>query len=414
MNLAVLGILADGVGSGAGAFPTLLRALLERGARVDFYGMRGFNDPRSLEALPGYRFVDVRVPFFERLHQAARRLPSPYPVAGVAQVAHVAYQREAIRLIQAEHAHANYTLVLCTDAQALAPSRLPLACWPQSPPHTEAAALRTAAVAKNLLETHGMARYAAVQLFYAYRRAVARAALDWSDLYLCGSTWAESEWARFGVASERLRTIAYPIKLERYADIPALGNHAGTVTFLWLGRAVPRKRLDLFLEGFRILFEREPTVRARLVGNLRSDRSAAPLLRAYEQHPGVSFEGPCLHDAVPKLFGEVDVLVQPSQNENFGFSVAEALAAGRAVVLGPSNGTADYTSTAGVQFSEYDPNSVAEALASARNAVLREGPRLTAVARAAAQRHFSIATVAERFLALCHDAVTNRRRRAAA
>src|SRR6185369_1708611 len=104
------------------------------------------------------------------------------------QVAHVAYQREAIRMIEREHGGADYTLILCTDAQALARSRLPLVCWPQSPPHTEAAALRTAAVAKTELAAHGVPRYAAVQLFYAYRRAVARAALDWSDLYLCGST----------------------------------------------------------------------------------------------------------------------------------------------------------------------------------------------------------------------------------
>lgn len=408
MNVAVLGILADRVGSGAGTFPVLLRALLSRGARVDCFGMRGFNDPTSLEGLPGYRFMDVRVPFFERLHASAARLESPYPVAAVAQVAHLAYQREAVRRIEAEHPRARYTLIFCTDAQALARSSLPLACWPQSPPQTEGEALRTPAVARVAIEGHGLARWAAVQAFYGYRWAVARAALDFSDLYLCGSRWARDEWARFGARPERLRALAYPIALEAHESTPPLGTPREHVTFLWLGRSVPRKRLDLFLEGVKALHERQPSVRARVVGNLDGDPVTARLVEAFRQHPAFTFEGPCSHTAVPKLFGEVDVLVQPSQNENFGFSVAEALAAGRGVVLGPSNGTADYAGEAGFLFSDYRAADVARALDRARDAVLGRGAELSAAARRAAREHFSLDAVTDRFTRFASDAVANR------
>jgi glycosyltransferase involved in cell wall biosynthesis len=408
MNLAVLGILADRVGSGAGTFPVLLRALLGRGARVDCFGMRGFNDPTSLEGLPDYRFMDVRVPFFERLHATAAKLESPYPVAAVAQVAHLAYQREAIRRIEAEHSRARYTLILCTDAQALARSSLPLACWPQSPPQTEGEALRTPAVARAAIQGHGLVRWTAVQAFYGYRWAVARTALDFSDLYLCGSRWARDEWARFGARPERLRALAYPIALDAHASTPPLGALREHVTFLWLGRAVPRKRLDLFLEGVKLLHERHPSVRARVVGNLEGDPVAARLVAAFRHHPAFTFEGPCPHTAVPKLLGEVDVLVQPSQNENFGFSVAESLAAGRAVVLGPSNGTADYAGEAGFMFSEYEAVDVARALERARDAVLGRGAELSAAARQAAREHFLLDAVAERFTRFTSDAVANR------
>lgn len=411
MKLAVLGILADRVGSGAGAFPVLLRALLERGVDVDVFGMRGFNDPRSLEGIRGYRFFDVHVPFFERLHRTASKVPSPYPVAAVAQVAHVAYQREAVRRIEAEDGATKYSLVLCTDAQALSPSRLPLACWPQSPPQTEAAALRNRAVASAAVQAHGVARYAAVQAFYVYRQLVARAALGWSDLYLCGSRWAHDEWARFGAAPEQLRVIAYPIDLAKYAAVPAAGASGESTTFLWLGRAVARKRLDLFLQGFVRLHERVPAVRAVLVGNLRDDPAAQRWLGAYQRHPAISVEPPCRHDQVPQLFGRVDVLVQPSQNENFGFSVAEALAAGRAVVLGPTNGTADYVGAAGFVFRGYDPDSVALAMGEARTAVLRDGAGVSAAARAAALHHFALGSVVDRFLSCAADTVTNHARR---
>jgi glycosyltransferase involved in cell wall biosynthesis len=407
MNLAVHGILADGAGSGAGAFPVLLQTLLERGNRVDFFGIRGFTEPKSLERFAGYRFIPLRVPPLQVAWRISRALPTQYPTAACSQFVHVGYQLEAVRRIEAEHRHVHYDVSLCTDAQALWPSTLPVLCWPQSPPHTEGAALRTPDIARMAIHNGGIGRYAAVQIFYAYRSIMARAALRVSDAYLCGSSWAREEWARFGAKPENLHTLAYPIDVDSFARVPPLRSGGETVTFLWLGRAVPRKRLDLFLEAFELLHRRDPRARARLVGNL-SDPSAARIVDRYREHPAISIEKVLPRVRVPELFCETDVLVQPSENENFGFSVAEALAAGRPVVVGPTNGTADYVGGAGYSFAQYRADSVANAMEAALDSVVREGPAVSTRAREAARRHFAIDAVADRFSALCSDVLARR------
>jgi glycosyltransferase involved in cell wall biosynthesis len=407
MNFAVHGILADGVGSGAGAFPALLATLLERGHRVDFYGISRFTEPRSLERFPGYRFFPMHVESLQRLWRLVRALPTPYPTAAFSQVVHVGYQREAVRLIEAEHRRSGYDLSLCTDAQALWPSELPVLCWPQSPPHTEGSALRSRDIALGAIRNGGVGRYAAVQLFYAYRSIQARAALGVSDAYLCGSRWARNEWARFGANPETLHTLPYPIDVASFANVPLLRAERDAVTFLWLGRAVPRKRLDLFLDAFTLLHRRNPRARARVVGNL-SDSFSVRVLERYGSHPAIRVEGVLPRARVPELFAETDVLVQPSEQENFGFSVAEALAAGRAVVVGPTNGTADYVGSAGYAFTDYRAESVADAMEGALEAVTREGPAVSARAREEARRHFAIDAVADRFFAICSDVLARR------
>jgi glycosyltransferase involved in cell wall biosynthesis len=172
---------------------------------------------------------------------------------------------------------------------------------------------------------------------------------------------------------------------------------------LWLGRAVPRKRLDLFLDGMRELRRRRPNVRARLVGNLRGDAFADPLVNAVRDDATFSVEGAVARTAVPELFGEIDVLVQTSENENFGFSVAESLAAGRPVVLGPTNGTADYAGEAGFVFTRYEPSAVADALERAMDAVIEQGAALSEKARREARAHFAPDTVMDRFVAVCRE-----------
>jgi glycosyltransferase involved in cell wall biosynthesis len=287
-------------------------------------------------------------------------------------------------------------------------------CWPQSPPQTEGSALRVPVVARAAIRSQGIIRYASTQLFYGYRWVLARAALAATDIFVCGSTWARDEWRRFGADAAALRTLAYPIDLDAFAETPPVGARRDCVTFLWLGRAVPRKRLDLFLAGFELLVRRRPEARARLVGNLMNDPFATRLLEPYENHPAISIEGAVEHARVKQLFTEVDVVVQPSQNENFGFSVAEALAAGRAVVLGPTNGTRDYTGEGGFEFADYRPELVADAMERAFAAVRAEGPNLSIRARASAREHFDIERITPAFAELCSEAVARGRARSRA
>jgi glycosyltransferase involved in cell wall biosynthesis len=393
-------MMADGVGSGAGTFPVLLAGMLERGHRVDVFGAPGFNEPKSLERFESYRFVPLRLPRLEWLWWRAAGLKTPYPMSLVSQLAHLGFQREAIRAVAREPGR--YDLLFCADAFAMWRASVPVVSWPQSPPNSEAAALRSQA-ARGLLASTGAGKFAAVQLFYAYRWLCARASLGFSDVYLCGSRWARDEWEHFGASAGKLRATSYLIDLDAFANVPPLRTERRNVTFLWLGRATPRKRLDLFLEAFVSLRRRHPDVRARLVGTLRSDPYAARMLAPFVNEPGIEVEEPVSKREVPALLGDIDVLVQSSEKENFGFAVAEALAAGRPVVLGPTNGTADYVGHAGFLFAAYDAASVAEAMERAMTAALTEGPRLSDKARAAAEEHFTPRSVVDRFEDVCRE-----------
>jgi glycosyltransferase involved in cell wall biosynthesis len=139
------------------------------------------------------------------------------------------------------------------------------------------------------------------------------------------------------------------------------------------------------------------------VGNLSADPGAKRLLDRFGREPGLEIRNPVPRSHVTALLDEADVLVQPSENENFGFSVAEAVAAGRPVVVGPSNGTADYVGDAGFRFERYEAASVAAALIRAHDAVLTQGEALSELARRAAREHFEPERVASRLIEIARS-----------
>jgi len=405
MRIAAHGFISDGGVSSAGCFVPLFRELLAAGHQLDFFGIPFITYPRSLDGQPGYRYLPLRVEWSKRYGPRIRAVGNRYVGALYSVVANVAYQREAVRRIEAEGV--DYDFLLCLDTPNLFRSRFPVVSWPQGPPHTEWAALRSSELRSRVIAGQGAFYYASVQGFYAYRWLVARAALRASDVLTVSSPWAVARWEEFGAPREKVELVPYPIDLGRLTSVPP-PPPGDSATFLWLGRSVPRKRLDLFLAGFDRVRREHPTSRALLVGHLREDPSAKPLLERYASDPQVEIRPPLGHEHVPELFAESHVLVQPSQNENFGFALAEALAAGRPVVAGPSNGTAAFAGDALFGFDSYDADSVAQAMKRARAASLLDPVGLARSARAAAERHFSVASAAERLLDCAQKAINRR------
>lgn len=407
MRIAAHGLISDGGGSGAGAFTVLLGSLLEQGHAVSFYGVPRFTEPRSLGRFPAYRYVPLHVPEIGSVYRLTRSLPIQYPHAVVSVIAHAAYQHQAIRKMEAEPAATRPDVVLCLDALNIWRSRLPVLSWPQSPPQTEWEALRSPRTAVAVAKASGPVYLAAVNAFYAYRYLQARATLRTSDALIISSRWSSERWVRFGLSRDRVLSLPYPLDLESFAGVEPRPEGA-PVTFLWLGRAVPRKRLDLFLDGFRRLRRRAPNARALLVGNLENDPAARRLLAAHHDLPGIELRGAVPRSEVGRIFAEADIVVQPSENENFGFTVAESLAAGRPVVIGPTNGTADYPGEAGFRFERYDADSVADAMDRARLAVETDRSRVSKAARRAAREHFAKDIVAARLVRLATDVIARR------
>jgi glycosyltransferase involved in cell wall biosynthesis len=132
------------------------------------------------------------------------------------------------------------------------------------------------------------------------------------------------------------------------------------VTFL--GRLHPIKRLDLLADAFAIVHSARPNARLAIAG---------PDEGGYRQHIEAMFApvsavtrwlGDVDSDAIAALLASTDVLVQCSDSESFGMSVAEALTAGVPVVVTKPSGWAE-VGALGCGFSvAHEPVSIADGI----------------------------------------------------
>jgi glycosyltransferase involved in cell wall biosynthesis len=102
---------------------------------------------------------------------------------------------------------------------------------------------------------------------------------------------------------------------------------------LSLGRIHPKKGLDHLVRAWAKVESERPGWRLRIVGP--SEAGHDNELRALAVALGlgrVSIEGPIYGDAKHAAYGAADLFVLPTLNDNFGLTVAEALAAGTPVI----------------------------------------------------------------------------------
>ena len=98
---------------------------------------------------------------------------------------------------------------------------------------------------------------------------------------------------------------------------------------------------------------------------------------------------------VPELMRGHDVLIQPSEEEDFGSSVAEAQACGLPVIVGNTNGNGDYLCSSDTQLQTDDPRELANAIGSVINA-----PHQPGISREFAASTFDRSAVSKRFIGL--------------
>jgi glycosyltransferase involved in cell wall biosynthesis len=114
-------------------------------------------------------------------------------------------------------------------------------------------------------------------------------------------------------------------------DIPPRQEKAvgGMRTLLFLGRIHPTKGLDMLLPAWREVQARFPGWRLRIVGPDNGGYSKKMRALAAELSlERVEFCGPLYGDEKTDAYAQADCFVLPTYSENFGISVAEALAAG--------------------------------------------------------------------------------------
>lgn len=146
--------------------------------------------------------------------------------------------------------------------------------------------------------------------------------------------------------AEHYRALGFTNRVEiipNAVDTSAVGapkqDYADVRTIAYLGRFDGRKRIDLLIEAFAIWAKGRRDCRLRLIGGGSADFEAG--LRSRAAAAGISdrMEMPGFLSGAEKYAAlrEADVLVVPSDFENFGNIVVEAMACGVPVVA--SKGT---------------------------------------------------------------------------
>jgi glycosyltransferase involved in cell wall biosynthesis len=181
---------------------------------------------------------------------------------------------------------------------------------------------------------------------------------------------------------------AFRAQHELPADAPLVGI---------VGRLVPIKNHDLFLQAARRVLERLPGTYFAIVGDGERREALAALARSLGIDRRVRFTG-WITDVLP-VYSALDALVLSSNNEGLPVSLIEALAAGVPVVATAVGGVTDLLE--GGRLGAIVPPDNAGALADAIIAALTDPARaVTDETRAAVARRYDIRRSAEQTGAL--------------
>jgi glycosyltransferase involved in cell wall biosynthesis len=364
MKIACTGFVEARTGSVAAANALLLRALLERGVEIDFYSKPSFVDPRpAVGELRGFRFFPVVNYFSDSLRRRVKGVPLIDAVA--ARNDAEIYNRLLVRRIREEHQRRSYDLCLWMGDYAWGSvAGLPTVSFVQGPPGTDARSIlrRRDEVARLGGKLQAL-KWTALARLRLSRLGLPR--FYYSDHFIVGSEQSRRTLGRlYGIDSLQVSVLPYPIDLSLFCPDPnASPSEPGALRVLYLGRIVPRKRLDLFLQGAAIALAQGVDLRCTVVGRVGFVRGYDRLIKSFQFPDRLEWIQVVPRNEIPKLMLRHDVLAQPSEEENFGSSLAEAQACGLPVIVGSTNGNADYLCIRDLHLADDLPETFARALA---------------------------------------------------
>jgi glycosyltransferase involved in cell wall biosynthesis len=207
-----------------------------------------------------------------------------------------------------------------------------------------------------------------------YQSLFGRKMIDGARFLIATSQQEADELASGGISREKIFLRRNGVEVP--AVLPARGAfrakhgipHDATI-ILFLGRLSKKKSPDLLLEAFSALdAELRQHAHAQLVFAGPDDEGLQASLSQSAARLGVdsrvTFTGPVFNTAKWEAYRDADVFVLPSQNENFGNTAAEAVAAGTPVVVTKGCGVAPLLAgTAGIVV-PHDVNAISQALRS--------------------------------------------------
>lgn len=407
LRIACSGLVGAELGSAASMGFEVLQELLRRRHEVDFFSKRTYVYPERLVEHPGFSYYDCAQP---RLDSVIARLDHEYPHWLGMQMGNAMYMRRVVHTMTRHHRARSYDgeLFLGQWAYGRVP-RLPVVSWVQGAPGTDSrSVIRHRAVIRRLC---GWTEYGKLRAYSRYREsALGRPPFQHTDVSICGSLASkELLVAQYGLTPQSVRVLPYPLDLDAFR--PATVPRADAPPeLLWVGRIVPRKRLDLFLDATAQLIRAGADLRLTIIGGYPFARGYHELIKRFPFPDVLSYVPKLSRDEVRVRMQYASVLVAPSEEEDFGSSIAEALACGTPVVVGPTNGTGEYIGNGGARFSEYSVASVAGAIDRILGLLAERGSLIREEARKAAVEHFSVDSVVDRLEAILRSAHTQQRR----
>lgn len=409
MRIAATGFVSEQAGSVASANALLLRALLDRGCSVHFFSKASFVDPRpAVGNHPDFQFSDVDNGLADRLRAKLVRVPVAGMISSLIDAS--TYNKLLVRRITEAHRQQPFDLCLWLGdyARGAIPG-IPTISFAQGPPGTDARSL--------------IARFDEVS-----RLAGSRSAQKWrlmarfrlskaglpdfrqSDHFIIGSRQSrDTLQSLYGIDPAKIHILPYPIDLGLFTP-PAAPVEGRGLRCLWLGRVIPRKRLDLFLNGAAEAIRRGADLRLTIIGGVGFVPGYEQLAAAFPYPDRLDWQRFVPREKIPAAMHEHDILCQPSDEENFGSSVAEAQACGLPVIVGATNGNADYLCSRDIHLPDEQPASLAKAFCEMAERKHFGTLGAASVSRQCAEAHFSLSRVADGLLGILTRAVATHER----
>jgi glycosyltransferase involved in cell wall biosynthesis len=348
---------ATHMGGGERHVADLTRALIERGHELHLAVRRRSPLREALKNLP--------VTWHELGLQNALDLVSVYEL------------RTIIRAAQIEvlHAHVARDYVVCGLAAKRSPVRLFITRHHFNPIKSNALYTRAIGDVRRMIAVSNSVSGELIQAFPKFSDRVA-VIPNWIDLRDCGSV--SREVARRALGLRRPLAIAV------------------------IGQITPLKQQDLFISAAAKLIKEQAVTNAEffIAGEVQpQDGEFSGELRLMIRHAEIGdyvrFTG--YVENLPSLLAAFDIVVAPSENEAFSLALAEAMAAGCAVIAARAGGMAEMVED-GVSGLLFTPGDEQSLIAGMQRLISSEELRrsLGAVARQSARERFEREQVIDR------------------
>ena len=191
-----------------------------------------------------------------------------------------------------------------------------------------------------------------------------------TDVAITVSTALRDDLAEMGVAPRsKIRVVPLGLDLARFARPQARGGlraacaaGEGDVLIGVVGRLVPIKDVDCFLEAAARVGASAPHARFAIVGDGERREALERKAAALGLGPRTTFVG--WRKDLESVYADLDVVVNSSRNEGTPVALIEAMAAGRPVVATAVGGTADLLGDGerGLLVPAASPSALAEAI----------------------------------------------------